>query len=109
MKALLLENVHPLGEALLREAGFEVDMRIGAMDEDELIEALQGVDLLGIRSKTEVSARVLDNAPDLQAIGAFCARTRSTSRTPRGGASSCSTHRSPTRARSLNSPSPRSS
>ena len=75
MKALLLENVHPLGEALLREAGFEVDMRIGAMDEDELIEALQGVDLLGIRSKTEVSARVLDNAPDLQAIGAFCIGT----------------------------------
>lgn len=75
MKALLLENVHPLGESLLREAGFEVETRVGALDEGELIEALAGVDLLGIRSKTEVTERVLENAPDLQAVGAFCIGT----------------------------------
>ncbi|MCT1985646.1 phosphoglycerate dehydrogenase [Dermacoccus abyssi] len=75
MKALLLENVHPLGESLLRDAGFEVETRVGALDEDELIEALEGVQLLGIRSKTEVTARVLENAPSLEAIGAFCIGT----------------------------------
>ena len=75
MKALLLENVHPLAESILRDAGFEVDARVGALDEDELIEALNGVSLLGIRSKTDVTERVLDSAPDLQAIGAFCIGT----------------------------------
>ena len=75
MKALLLENVHPLGEQILRDAGFEVDARVGALDEDELIAALDGVALLGIRSKTDVTARVLESAPDLQTIGAFCIGT----------------------------------
>ena len=75
MKALLLENVHPLAEHILKESGFEVETRGGALDEDELIEALKGVQLLGIRSKTEVTERVLDNAPDLYAIGAFCIGT----------------------------------
>lgn len=75
MKALLLENVHPLGEQILRDAGFEVDSRVGALDEDELIAALEGVSILGIRSKTDVTPRVLEAAKDLQAIGAFCIGT----------------------------------
>lgn len=75
MKALLLENVHPLAVDLLTEAGYQVETRPGAMDEDELIEALDGVSLLGIRSKTEVTDRVLQAAPELQAIGAFCIGT----------------------------------
>lgn len=75
MKALLLENVHPLGHETLENAGIEVATAAGALDEDELIDALAGVDLLGIRSKTQVTARVLDTAPDLLAIGAFCIGT----------------------------------
>lgn len=75
MKALLLESVHPLAEKLLGDAGVEIETRPGALDEDELIEALQGVDLLGIRSKTEVTDRVLASAPQLQAVGAFCIGT----------------------------------
>ncbi len=75
MKALLLENLHPLAPTLLGEAGVEVTSLTSALDEDELIEALDGVDLLGIRSKTEVTARVLDARPDLLAIGAFCIGT----------------------------------
>jgi D-3-phosphoglycerate dehydrogenase / 2-oxoglutarate reductase len=47
----------------------------GALDESELIEALPGVQLLGIRSKTNVTAAALDAAPDLLAIGAFCIGT----------------------------------
>ena len=75
MRALLLENVHPLASTILHDAGVEVDARKGAMGEDELVAALTGVDILGIRSKTEVTARVLDAHPDLLAVGAFCIGT----------------------------------
>ena len=75
LKALLLENLHPLAVTLLTEAGVEVVTHAGAMDTDELVAALDGVHLLGIRSKTEVTEKVLDNAPDLLAVGAFCIGT----------------------------------
>jgi D-3-phosphoglycerate dehydrogenase / 2-oxoglutarate reductase len=75
MKALLLENIHPEGVRLLTERGIEVEIAKGALDEAELIDALGGVQLLGIRSKTNVTKNVLDAAPDLEAIGAFCIGT----------------------------------
>jgi D-3-phosphoglycerate dehydrogenase len=74
-RALLLENVHPLASTILRDAGFDVETRAGALDEEELVDALDGVQLLGIRSKTEVTPRVLEARPDLVAIGAFCIGT----------------------------------
>lgn len=74
-KALLLENLHPQAANILTEAGFDVVTRTGALDEDELIEALDGVCVLGVRSKTQVTARVLQHAPELRAIGAFCIGT----------------------------------
>lgn len=74
-KALLLENIHPLAAQTLRDHGFEVETMKGALAEDELIEALDGVDLLGIRSKTTVTRRVLDARPTLTAIGCFCIGT----------------------------------
>ncbi|WP_125775278.1 phosphoglycerate dehydrogenase [Antribacter gilvus] len=74
-RALLLENVHPLAVSILQSAGFEVETRKGALDESELIEALEGVSILGIRSKTNVTERVLRAAPQLEAIGAFCIGT----------------------------------
>ena len=60
MRALLLENIHPDATARLTKAGYEVETRKGALSEDELIEALPGVSLLGIRSRTHVTERVLD-------------------------------------------------
>ena len=75
MKALLLENIHPEGIRLLRERGIEVETVKGALDEAELSARLPGVQLLGIRSKTNVTARVLEQAPDLLAVGAFCIGT----------------------------------
>ena len=75
MKALLLENIHPEAERLLAERGIEVSTASGALDAHELAAALDGVELLGIRSKTGVTAAVLDHAPDLAAIGAFCIGT----------------------------------
>ncbi len=75
VKALLLENIHPLGTEVLDAAGMEVSTRSGALDEDELIAALDGVQVLGIRSKTHITAKVLEQAKDLVAIGAFCIGT----------------------------------
>lgn len=70
-----MENIHPEATRILRERGFEVENRSKALHEDELIEALDGVDLLGIRSTTFVTERVLAAAPNLKAIGAFCIGT----------------------------------
>jgi D-3-phosphoglycerate dehydrogenase len=75
LRALLLENLHPLAATILRSEGIDVTDRSGALDEDELVAALEGVHLLGIRSKTQVTERVLDAAPDLLAIGAYCIGT----------------------------------
>ena len=75
MRALLLENVHPDAVAVLADAGFAVDAVDRALGERELIEALEGVELLGIRSKTDVTATALSAAPNLLAIGAFCIGT----------------------------------
>ncbi|HEY5821865.1 MAG TPA: phosphoglycerate dehydrogenase [Propionibacteriaceae bacterium] len=75
MKALLLENIHPEGVRLLAERGIEVELVKGALDEPELIAALDGVQLLGVRSKTNVTRAALESAPDLLAVGAFCIGT----------------------------------
>ncbi len=75
MKALLLENIHHEAVRLLDDAGLEVTERRSALGEAELAAALPGVRLLGIRSKTQLSADVLAAAPDLLAVGAFCIGT----------------------------------
>ncbi len=75
VKALLLENVHPEAERILNEKGIEVETRKGALDTEELIDALDGVELLGIRSKTQVTREVFDAHPELLSVGAFCIGT----------------------------------
>lgn len=75
VRALLLESVHPDAVSLLRAAGWEIETEDRGLDPDELAERMTGVHVLGIRSKTQVDATVLDAAPDLLAIGAFCIGT----------------------------------
>jgi D-3-phosphoglycerate dehydrogenase / 2-oxoglutarate reductase len=75
VRALLLENIHPDAADLLRESGHEVETVDHALEEPELVERLAGVQLLGIRSTTFVTEKVLSEATDLQAIGAFCIGT----------------------------------
>lgn len=75
IRMLLLENVHPAAVERLEEAGYSVETMKGALDEDDLIEAIKGVHVLGIRSKTNVSRRVLDAADRLMAVAAFCIGT----------------------------------
>lgn len=75
MKVLLLENVHPVAVAAFVAEGFVVEVVKGALDEAELCERIKDVSILGIRSKTVVTKAVLDCAPKLLAIGAFCIGT----------------------------------
>lgn len=75
MKALLLEGIHPAAVELLEHRGYEVDLLHESLPEAALISVLPGVDVLGIRSNTHVTRRVIESAPDLQAIGCFCIGT----------------------------------
>jgi len=75
VRVLLLESIHPDAVSRLEAAGYEVESVRNALDEAELITRISGVQLLGIRSKTQVTAKVLDAADSLVAIGAFCIGT----------------------------------
>jgi D-3-phosphoglycerate dehydrogenase len=75
MRALLLEAIHDDAAFALRDAGFEVERLDRAVGEDELVERLGGVHVLGLRSNTHLTARALDAGTDLLAVGAFCIGT----------------------------------
>jgi len=75
IRMLLLENIHPAAVERLEEAGYSVETLKGALDQDDLIERIQGVHVLGIRSKTSVTERVLEAADRLMAVAAFCIGT----------------------------------
>ena len=77
LNVLLLENIHAVAETGFQAAGHSVRRVNGALKEDELIAQLEGVHLLGIRSKTSVSQKVLSSpqARELLAVGAFCIGT----------------------------------
>lgn len=72
IKVLLLENIHPYAYKLLKAEGYSVETLKGSLNEDELCQKIRDVTILGIRSKTTVSKRVLEHAKRLVAIGAFC-------------------------------------
>ena len=57
-RVLLLENIHPDAATRLSKAGYQVETRAGALDEDELIAAIRDVQVLGIRSGTQITERV---------------------------------------------------
>ena len=75
INVLLLENVHPVAIGLMKAEGFNVETYPTGLDEDELCEKIKNVSVLGIRSKTQVTAKVLENATRLMSIGAFCIGT----------------------------------
>ncbi len=72
---LLLENIHASASAVFEAEGFRVERVSGALKEAELVERLQGVHFLGIRSKTRIHKSSLAKADQLLAIGAFCIGT----------------------------------
>lgn len=74
-RILLLENPYPSADEVLGRYGNEIVRVPGALQGQDLIDALQGVHILGIRSKTLVTREVIEACPDLVAIGAFCIGT----------------------------------
>jgi D-3-phosphoglycerate dehydrogenase len=76
IKILFLENISDAAIKVFRDAGYNDIKKIGgALTEDQLIDEIKNVHLLGIRSKTQVTDKVLKHATKLQAIGCFCIGT----------------------------------
>lgn len=75
MNVLLLENIHPEAVRMFKQEGYNVESIKGALDEDELCEKIKNVSILGIRSKTNLTAKALENANKLISVGAFCIGT----------------------------------
>ncbi len=70
---LFLENISDVAVKHFNASGYASVKKInGALSEAELIAAIKDVHLLGIRSKTQITKKILDAAPKLQAIGCFC-------------------------------------
>lgn len=70
---LFLENISDKAVQYFKQQGYtNVRKLSGALSEEELIKEVKDVHLIGIRSKTQITAKVLDAAKKLQAIGCFC-------------------------------------
>ena len=74
-QVLLLENIHSSAKAWFEQAGYRVEALPKSLSETELCEKIADVSVLGIRSNTTITARVLDSAKQLEVIGAFCIGT----------------------------------
>ena len=72
MKALFFEGVHEDAVATFSRAGYEVRTLPGSPNESVLIQVLHDVSVLGVRSKTKISKAVLESAPELLVVGAYC-------------------------------------
>ena len=76
LKVVLTESIHENATRVLEDAGFgDIETHATALGEDELIDRVRDAHYLGIRSRTRVSARVLEAAPELRSIGCFCIGT----------------------------------
>src|ERR1700733_9026331 len=75
IKILLLENVHAVAAEAFRAEGFQVETVKTALPEGELAQRVRDVHVLGIRSKTQITPKVLDEARRLLTLGAFCIGT----------------------------------
>lgn len=74
-KVLLLENIHPKAKEILEAEGHKVDLMPDSPSASNLKALLPNYDLLGIRSKTELTQDILESAPKLLAVGCFCIGT----------------------------------
>lgn len=73
IRILFLENISEIAVKNFRQQGYiQVEKISKALTEQELIDAIKDVHILGIRSKTKITANILEAAKKLQAIGCFC-------------------------------------
>lgn len=74
-KAVLFEDPHTCADPIFAAAGIDVRRIPGSLDEEAVIEALRDADIVGIRSKTSITSRVIEACPRLSVIGCFCIGT----------------------------------
>jgi D-3-phosphoglycerate dehydrogenase len=75
-RILLLEGINDSAITTLAEHGYSnVELLSSALDENELIAQIRGVHILGIRSRTQITGRVLTAGEQLIVIGCFCIGT----------------------------------
>ncbi len=79
IKVLLLENIHKDAANLFKTEGYQVEAITKSLSENELAEKIKDISILGIRSKTHVTDKVLSKAKKLLAVGAFCVGTNQVS------------------------------
>ncbi|MCH2134114.1 MAG: phosphoglycerate dehydrogenase [Phycisphaerales bacterium] len=72
---LLLENIHEESEPALRTAGIKIRREAGTLEDAALLDALGTTSMIGIRSRTQMTASVIDRADSLEAIACFCIGT----------------------------------
>ena len=73
IRILFLENISDAAVKNFSKHGYvQVEKITKALSEDDLIREIKDVHILGIRSKTHITPKVLDAAKKLQAIGCFC-------------------------------------
>jgi D-3-phosphoglycerate dehydrogenase len=76
IRILLLEGIHPVAVENFTQNGLQdIGTEAGSFPEDRLVELLSTVHIVGIRSKTKITRRVLEAAPNLLAVGCFCIGT----------------------------------
>lgn len=75
IKVLLLENIHPVAKTRLEEEGFLVDLMSHSPTETELAQLIKNYQVLGIRSKTEITENILQQNSNLLSVGCFCIGT----------------------------------
>ncbi|QPG73266.1 Phosphoglycerate dehydrogenase ser3 [Brettanomyces nanus] len=75
IKMLILENINQTALSTFHKKGYQVEFYKTSLPEEELIEKIKDVHVIGIRSKTKLTANVLKHAKNLIAIGCFCIGT----------------------------------
>lgn len=75
MKIALLEGIHTVAKENLEKQGHQVELFKQSFADQELIDLLQGFNAVGIRSKTQMTEKVLHQSPHLDVIGCFCIGT----------------------------------
>jgi D-3-phosphoglycerate dehydrogenase / 2-oxoglutarate reductase len=75
IRIVLVENIHAVAHEKLTSEGFIVESLKHSPTEDELIGLAQKFDVIGLRSKTEITRKVLTQATRLSALGCFCIGT----------------------------------
>lgn len=75
IKILLLENIDKSAVTLFEKTGFSVEWYEKALNNEMLEQRIRDIHILGIRSRTQITASLLQKAPRLLGIGAYCIGT----------------------------------